>query len=306
MIIESIPMEDNSIVEIRITLGWHKLCIEGDKIGLFDMCNIRKCLNKLGAVTAGYTVDGLLLEIHHDCVAEIEMLLKEFNRQNSTGIHSIEVDHTGSFDAEEYYVYSAYRNFHHCRVNSSGDLRIILGKPNEWPMVNHFEVTPYYLFDNSMAPDDYSRLRYSKVPELKASDYKRFVYRRMRDTASIIATMQLYCEPYSDNEIKIADTRFVYYLSILDKYIQYQFGRHLEIEKYTYYDEDEGQCRNIRVDNLLRWYPHAKPTTAYEQEIQFIAEWLHDMDIKELGGLHFRVSMCNDDFVDAISNRTEE
>ena len=305
MIIESIPMNDNSILELRITLGWHKLCIEGDKIGLFDICNISKCLNKQGTLTAGYTVDGLLLEIHHDCVAEIEMLVKEFNWQNSTGIRSIEVEHTGSMDKEEYYVYEAYRNFHYCRVNSNGDLRIILGKPNEWPMVNHFEVTPNYLFDDSMAPDDYSHHRYAKVPELQAKNYKSVVYKRMRKTASIIAAMQLYCDPHTTDEVKVANTRFVYLLSVLDKYIQFQYGKHIGIDQYTYYDEDEGQWRNIRVDNLLRWYPHAEPSTEYEQEIQFITEWLRDKDTKELGGILFRVSMCNNEFVDAISNRNE-
>ena len=291
MIKDSTVYDENSIMEIVITLGFREISISGDKVGLFVVRGINKCMSKISTVKSCYIADELLLEIHRDAVAEIEMLLKNLNIQQGEVIDSISVECADSLGEEKYYVYDAYKKYRYHRVTSMGDLRIMLGSSDNWPMVDTFEVSPPYFYD----ADNRGIGIYATVPEVQARNYKDAVYKRMRRTASIIKAMQKASGIEAKGEF-YTHPRLVLYLSIFDKFIQYKYGEHLCLSPYTYYDECDNQWRNIRVDNLFMWYPKVDDTKAdYQEEMQYICILLQSMTIQQLAILLFELSTCDNE-----------
>ncbi len=282
---------DNTIIELKITLGFREIIISGDKVGLFIVRGLNKCMSKISTVKSCYIADELLLEIHRDAVAEIEMLLKNLNIQQGEVIDSISVECADSLGEEKYYVYDAYKKYRYHRVTSMGDLRIMLGSSDNWPMVDTFEVSPPYFFDY----DNRGIGIYATVPEVQARNYKDAVYKRMRKTASIIKAMQKASGIEAKGEF-YTHPRLVLYLSIFDKFIQYKYGEHLCLSPYTYYDECDNQWRNIRVDNLFIWYPKVDDTKAvYKEEMQYICLLLQTSTIQQLAIILFELSTSDNE-----------
>ena len=311
MIRQHFDFEENTIMELVITVGEYEIVIDGNKVGLFELSGISKLMNKFGTSMTGYKADGLLLELHHDLVGEVELLVKEMSRNSGAGICSIEVIHTDSMASEKYSVYEAFRNYHFYRVNSAGDLRIILGSQSDCLYLRHFEVSPSCFFDINEDSHSACGGMYAALPELKAKNYKGLVYGRMRKIAGIIAAMQKYSDmdTHKARECANADgagsyDMFILYLSIFDKYIQYKYNRQLCISSYTYYDEDLRQWKNDRVTNIMRWYPNISPDAEYKDDMQSIHNWLQYKNLTELGMVYYQVcnSSNNSFFKDSIND----
>lgn len=295
MITENFPLRDNAIYEIRLSLNWHELVIPADKIGLFQLTGIKKVMSKQVTSETCYKAEGMLLELHADCVGEIEMLVKEYSKQNSIGIGYVYVSHLNARDEEEYIVYEASRKFKYFRVNSQGDLRIILGNPHGWPMVDTYEASPICFFDVDEGLGTLPRGVYAEVPELVAKNYKYLVYKRMRRIHSIIEHIQIYAGITSPRLEFFTDPKLVMYLSIFDSYIERKYGNSLYIHQYTYYDDDDCVWRNNRIDFILDCYRNAKPSTEYEEDIQKVCQELQGKSSDELGMVYFRFCCQNAD-----------
>ncbi len=298
MLKEIFTTEENFIMELVLQIGYKEICISGNQVGFFELQGLERSMTKLVTARTCYTAEAMCLEIHHECVGEIELLVKELSSKDGSAITTVSVECSDDYGIR-CNVYGAYLENCHCRVNSYGDLRIILGNSN-WFTMDSFEASPSIYFDY----DDYSKKGViAKCSEINAKNYKYLTYKQMRECASIIRAIQMYAGIDTAMEQNYCDERLVLYLSILDEYIKYKEGKHISISKYTFYDEDERRWKNMRIDNLLRWYPNADPTRAsYIGEIQFICEKLQYKTKEELAVVRYNLAMSNYDRRAGISS----
>ncbi len=111
----------------------------------------------------------------------------------------------------------------------------------------------------------------------------------MRNTAKIIHAMLHYSKIKHVDKERLADTRLVLYLSILDEYIILKGEQSLYISPYTFSDENEMRLRNMRVRDILSWYPHMDWQDApYQDEMMYICHMLDDKRIEHIDRVYYQ------------------
>ncbi len=298
MIREHFPIVTNDIIELTITIGYNQLSIGGCQIGIFELSGITKSMCKQGASKACYIADAMLLEVHHDCVGEVEILLKELASKRTLGIYSIAVEHFGSSEVEKYDVYLACKKFCYYRITSTGDIRIIAGdvdKLEKLAVWNNMESSGSLFYDfNSEYMLSFYDGKDAKVPELEAKNYKAIIYDRMRRTAKIMhALLHISGMEQFRRNIMVSE-RFAMYLSILDEYLRIREQDPIWISRYTYYDEEETSYRNMRIHYVLSSYPHIDWVDApYQEEMWCVCDFLESRPITELSRILLELSTDN-------------
>ena len=300
MIKEHLLEARSDIFEIIITVGTAVLSIRGSQIGLFEMGSISKLMSKQGITGTCYRADAMLIEVYHDCVGEIEVLLKELRSTRGLGVRSVKVDYCGSTDMEEYDVFYAYSVFHYYRVNSDGDIRIIIGDTSKLKLISMwdaYECSPsgYFDFYGEYSFDLFNGKR-AICPEVEAKNYYKRIFKQMRDVAKImVAVVNISGMNQYKTEARV-NSRLVLYLSILDELHKARGTKRLNISQYTFYDEEEKCYTNMRIQYILNDYHNINWKDTEElDDIRLLCKMFDGYSVPYLSRLLFALCFNNSD-----------
>ena len=240
----------SAIQEVSLYFGADEIKLSNNEIGLFEIKDIDLKASKLAGVSGTNMIaNAAFIEIHRSCIAEIEYILQTC-QYNGTGLSSIVVERSDSWDNDIFSVYKAWNQYHSYRVTKAGDLRLYVGTDEGWEYDKTYESSPLVMFNTAFdRVYDYSHGMILEQGEI-AENHEDIVNKHTREfIKNIVDIRRVFGIRSKDGNLKRKE-RFILLASIVDLHLIKEKGdnKSLNIAKYTYYDDVFECYRNQRIE----------------------------------------------------------
>ena len=266
-------INSDAMFYLKIYIAGKVLEIPGSYIGLIEAKGITRILRKDFTLSSCYEVDGILIEIHANRIADIEFIRWMMNKKQGTieaiAIYYLEDDCIEWFDTSR-----ASGNCSEYRITSLGDMRIRLGEKIDNHYAEQYETSPFGCFDLYKSLESSDNIRESLGNEFRS--YDELIDAQTQEAMSIIASLKKHSHiRLAKNTSEENISRFVYNLAILEQYLIHKYHYDIKFINHTDIYWDDESVVNPRLENILHWMKKSKiEASKYDDDIQHLCKTL--------------------------------
>ncbi len=240
----------SAIQEVSLYFGADEIKLSNNEIGLFEIKDIDIKASKLAGVSGTNLIaNAAFIEIHRFCIAEIEYILQTC-QYNSTGLSSIVVERSDSWDNDIFSVYKAWNQYHSYRVTKAGDLRLYIGTDEGWEYDKTYETSPMVMFGTVYnGVYDYSQGKYLEQGE-EPKNHEEIVDKRQGELIKALRDLRQVFRLKGKGGFAKQLEKLIILASILELHLVKTEGnsKDLHIAEYSFYDDVKGCYRNHRIE----------------------------------------------------------
>jgi len=240
----------SAIQEVSLYFGADEIKLSNNEIGLFEIKDIDIKASKLAGVSGTNLIaNAAFIEIHRSCIAEIEYILQTC-QYNGTGLSSIVVDRSDSWDNDIFSVYKAWNQYHSYRVTKAGDLRLYVGTDDDWEYDKTYESSPLVMFNTAFdRVYDYSHGMILEQGE-EPKNHEEIVDKRQGEFIKALRELRQVFRLKNKGSFAKQQEKLIVLASILEMHLVKSEGKNkgLRVAEYTYYDDVMGCYRNHRIE----------------------------------------------------------